>query len=55
VPAITLGDSQIEQRDRKEQQWGLYGSEISLIIDKEVLCEEHNAGGLASRHGEEPT
>ena len=39
----------------KETQWGLYVSEISLVKNKEMLCAEHNADSLPSRHGEERT
>lgn len=39
----------------KRTQWGLYGSEISLADNKEMLCREHNADSLPSRHVEEPT
>jgi hypothetical protein len=28
---------------QKRTQWGLCGSEISLVKDKEMLCTEHNA------------
>jgi len=45
-----------DRTKRKERtQWGLYGSEISLVKDKEMLCAEHNADSRPTRHGEEPT
>jgi hypothetical protein len=44
-----------QTKRQKRSQWGLYGSEIPLVMNKEMLCAEHNAGSLPSRHGEEPT